>query len=58
MFLKKAEAILRDNQYSRIFVGKITGSSSDKVIDVREIVKTTKHDNSERIISTRLMLSN
>ena len=55
--LKKAQTIVRDNQYPRSFLEKITGSTLDNIIDGKEIVKTAKHDNSQKTINTRLMLS-
>ena len=52
-----AQAIQRDNQYPRSFVKKVTGSTLDKIIGGREIVKIAKQDNPHKIISTQLMLS-
>ena len=54
--LKKAQAILRDNQYPRSFVEKITCSTLDKIVGVREIAKTAKQ-NPQKTLSTGLMIS-
>ena len=49
--LKKALATLRDNQYPRSFVEKITDFTLDKIIGGREIFKIAKHDNSQKTIA-------